>query len=212
MGVMRGFVILTALFGFGLCCWSAEAPFADQPATPRGDKGIEVTAEVESEVFAFLNKYHPELAGLLSNLHANLPREYERAIRDLSRVRERLSQLALRDPPRHELELQAWVVQSHIHLTVAKLAMNDSADLRDELQRLLEQQFDLKLQTLQHDRKRLDERLRKMDEQIEKIASSRDEVVAKQLANLTRSSAAMAETIRDKRERIKRKSAGQPQP
>lgn len=205
-------IMLAAIPASALYLQGADGPAGNRPAPPKSEKTIEVTPEAEAEVFAFLNKYHPELAQVLSNLHGNLPREYDRAIRDLARVRERLSQLAERDPQRHELELQAWVVQSHIHLTVARLAMNDSPSLRDELRRLLEQQFELKLETMRHDRQRQEERLRKMDEQIEKLTSGRDEMIAKQLASLTRSSATMAERIRDKRERGKKGDDRQPRP
>jgi hypothetical protein len=157
---------------------------------------------------AFLNEHHPELVQVLSNLHSNSPHEYERAIRDLARVRERLLQVKEGDPQRHDLDLQAWVVQSRIHLVVARLAMGDSPALRDELRGLLKQQFDLKLEALRHDRQRQAERLRKLDEQIDRLAENADELVAKQMASLTKSSEAMAERIRDTRQRAKKGAAG----
>jgi hypothetical protein len=195
------FLGVAALFG------SAVSTAAEPSGGPRtADSGS--AEETEKQVLEFLNEHHPELVQVLSNLHSNSPHEYERAIRDLSRVRERLMQVKEGDPQRHDLDLQAWVLQSRIHLVVARLAMSDSPALRDELRDLLKQQLELKLLAMRHDRQRQAERLRKLDEQIDRLAGNADELIAKQMASLTKSSEAMAERIRDTRQRAKKGVAG----
>jgi hypothetical protein len=195
------FIVVAAVFG---CMVATGAEPAGGPRSASSGSA----AETEKQVLAFLNEHHPELVQVLSNLHSNSPHEYERAIRDLARVRERLLQVKEGDPQRHDLDLQAWVVQSRIHLVVARLAMGDSPALRDELRGLLKQQFDLKLEALRHDRQRQAERLRKLDEQIDRLSENADELVARQMASLTKSSEAMAERIRDTRQRAKKGAAG----
>ncbi|MCL4204432.1 MAG: hypothetical protein KJ000_18255 [Pirellulaceae bacterium] len=194
------FLVVAALFG-------GAAAAAEPNIEPRSASLVSAE-QTEKQVLEFLNEHHPELVQVLSNLHSNSPHEYDRAIRDLARVRERLMQVKEGDPQRHELDLQAWVVQSRIHLVVARLAMSDSPALRDELRNLLSQQFDLKLRAMRHDRQRQAERLRKLDEQIDRLAGNADELITKQMASLTKSSEAMAERIRDTRQRAKKGVAG----
>jgi hypothetical protein len=148
----------------------------------------EVTAEEEKEVVRFLREHHAELAGLLEHLQSSSPADYSKAIRDLWKARERLRQIEQRDRTRYELELGAWVVQSKIQLLVARLAMKDSDSLREELRSLLGQRIDLKLRLLLGERERQVERLRKLDEQVERYQSDRAEMIDKQFLLLTDSS------------------------
>ena len=134
----------------------------------------------------FLRQHHTELAELLGHLQLSRPADYTRAIRDIWHARERLRQFEKGDGDRYELELQSWVIQSKIQLLVARLAMSDSESLRDELRRLLADQFDLKLRLSQIERDRTAERLQKLDEQLRRLADSRAELLEKEFLSLTR--------------------------
>lgn len=157
-----------------------------------------VTPQQEADVMQFLRRHHTELAELLGHLQTRRPADYNRAIRDLWHARERLRQFEKGDSQRYEMELQAWVLQSKIHLLVARLAMEDSDTLRDELRRLLAEQLELKVRASQADRDRTAERLKRLDEQLQRLTGSRTEILDKEFLSLTKSS----EKLKAKRKEI----------
>ena len=159
------------------------APKKEKPKAPAA-----VTTQQEAEVMQFLRQHHTELAELLGHLQLSRPADYTRAVRDLWHARERLRQFEKGDGDRYELELQSWVIQSKIQLLVARLAMSDSPALRDELRGLLADQLDLKVRSMQIERDRTAERLRKLDEQLQRLADNRAEVLEKEFLTLTKSS------------------------
>ena len=159
------------------------APKKEKPKAPAG-----VTAQQEAEVMQFLRQHHTELAELLGHLQLSRPADYTRAVRDIWHARERLRQFEKGDGDRYELELQSWVIQSKIQLLVARLAMSDSPALRDELRRLLADQLDLKVRSMQIERDRTAERLRKLDEQLQRLTDNRMEILEKEFLSLTKSS------------------------
>ena len=163
----------------------------------RAKPPVAVTAQQEAEVLQFLRQHHTELAELLGHLQLSRPADYSRAIRDIWHARERLRQVEKGDGDRYELELQAWVLQSKIQLLVARLAMSDTASPRDELRRLLADQFDLKLRFSQLERQRTAERLQKLDEQLRRLTNSRAELLEKEFLSLTRRSEKLKAKRRD---------------
>src|SRR5690349_8086084 len=72
---------------------------------------IQITPEREAAALAFVQRNHAELADLLSALKTSQPEEYERAIRDIFRVTERLTTIQERDPLQYELDVAAWTAQ-----------------------------------------------------------------------------------------------------
>lgn len=167
---------------------AADAGPNPAPKKTRAKPAVAVTAQQEAEVLQFLRQHHTELAELLGHLQLSRSADYYRAIRDIGHARERLRQFEKGDGERYELELQSWVIQSKIQLLVARLAMSDSQSLRDELRNLLAEQFDLKLRFSQVERDRTAERLRKLDEQLRRLADSRVELLEKEFLSLTKSS------------------------
>lgn len=172
--------------GGGLSAGDAEP----RPA-PRKDKAkaaVAVTVQQEAEVMQFLRQHHLELAELLGHLQLSRPADYTRAVRDIWHARERLRQFEKAGGERYEMELQSWVIESKIQLLVARLAVGESEALQDELRRLLADQFDLKLRWSQVERDRTAERLRKLDEQLQRMTDHRAEILDKQYLSLTKSS------------------------
>ena len=164
-------------------------PAKSSPAKPApGKPAARAFSDQEAAVVEFLREHHPELAELLVPLRLNRPKDYQRAIRDLAKACERLSNIQEEDDEQYEAELQSWVVKSRIHLVVARLSMNDSGELRDELRKLLQEQMDVRLQLLRIERDRQAARLAKLDEQIRELANTRHAHVEKQLQSLTKSS------------------------
>jgi hypothetical protein len=167
---------------------AADSGLVPAAKKDRAKTPVVVTAEQEAEVLAFLRQHHTELANLLGHLQRNRPAEYARAVRDIWHASERLRQVEKGDNDRYELELQSWVIQSKIQLLAVRLAMNDSPGLRQELRQLLADQFDLKVRLAQIDRERTAERLRKLDEQLQRLTDQRAEILDREFLAVTRSS------------------------
>jgi hypothetical protein len=147
-----------------------------------------VTPEREAAVRTFIERNHPELAGLLTHLKDNQPKEYERAVRELHRVTERLAGVQERDPLQYELEVRLWTAQSQVQLLAARLKMGQTEELKDQLRQAIGQQADAKVELLKHEKSRVTERLSRIERDIARFEAGRDEVVEKQLELLTRAS------------------------
>lgn len=152
-------------------------------------KPLVVTPGREAAAKAFVQLHHPELSELLIQLKESSTKEYERAIRDLFRTSERLAQIQERDPAAYELELKLWKVRSRAQLISAKLQMADSEDLRNDLWSTLEEEYELQMQSLARERDRLEERLKGLNAQIDRLGQRRKESITNQFKKLTQSSA-----------------------
>ena len=156
-------------------------------------KNVDVTPEREQAALDFAGLHHPELVKLIAPLKTSNPREYQHAVRELFRTSERLLLIKSKVPARHDLELEAWKVQSHIRLLTARLTMASDpaleADLRAALKRKAENQFKL----LQNEQVTLQARLDQIKQQIERAATqSGDQFVQQEYDRL------MKKTGRDK--------------
>ncbi len=187
------------------CVAAVSADDAEPPRASKKEKvkPAAVTAQQEAEVMEFLRQHHTELAELLGHLQRSRPADYTRAVRDLWHARERLRQFEKGGGERYELELQAWVIQSKIQLLVARLAMGQRKPLPDELRQLLAEHFDLKLRLSQAERDRTAERLKRLDEQLQRMTEHRAEILEKEFLSLTKSS---------ERLKAKRKGLSAPKP
>lgn len=143
--------------------------------------------EREAAALAFAGLHHPELTGLVEQLKESNPAEYQRAIRDLSRTRERLAQIEQKEPQRYALELSAWKISSRIRLIVARLTMARDPALEQELRDALAQQAGIRLDLLMLEQEQLKTRLKKLDAQIEKTRTDRDEQAKKDFDTVIRS-------------------------
>jgi len=192
--LLPAIVVLLVLVGH---VWTGGSEPARLAKKAKPKRPIAVTAAQEKEVGRFLRQHHAELADLLEHLKSSSPSRYHKAIRDLWKARERLMQVKQRDRTQYELELEAWVIESKIQLLVARLAMKDDDALREELRSLLGQRIDLRLRLVLGERERHLERVRKLDEQVDRYNNSRSEMIEKQFLLLT-----------DSCKRLKQKRAG----
>ena len=161
----------------------------------------------EAAAMAFVGRNHPELADLLAHLKKTEAAEYKRAIGALFRASEHLAQIQKRNPEHYERELKAWKLKSRIQLLVAQLRIApEDEKLRRELKQALTAQADLRGARLVEERKRLAERLKKLDGVIERAQKDRDSQVEKQLDILLRQKAKRGAL--DRRDGGRKKSAG----
>lgn len=166
----------------------ADAAKPKVDATKAEAKPAPLNAESETAVLEFVREHHAELAGLLENLKDSRPKEYQKAVRDLTRVRERLAQYKKNNQPRYDLELAMWKAESRTQLLAARLQMNDSSELREQLQASLNDQYDRKLAILKFERDMHQERLNKANEQLQKTDAERSQMIERQMQVLLKSS------------------------
>ena len=133
-----------------------------------------MTPEREAAAMAFVKEHHPELAEILIHLKESSPKEFERAVRDVSRASDRLSQIRERDSQTYELELKIWQARSRAQLLNARLQMGNDEDLRKQLRDALAEEYDLRLQILARDREKFADRVNSLDQQIERLTQRRE--------------------------------------
>jgi len=163
---------------------AADREQATSGAAAKAKRQVPVTAEMEAEVGKFVSEHHRELVDVLARLKANVPEEYERAVRDLNRNRLRLQQLEGRE--RYADELELWKALSRARLLGAKVQMGNDEALREALSQSLAKIYDLRAKLVQQDRDRAAERLKRLDEQLETLRRDRDENLEKQFIALTK--------------------------
>lgn len=145
-------------------------------------KPMSVTPEREAAAMTFVKQHHPELSDLLVYLKKNMPKQYDKAARELFRASERLARLKDNgDDKRYDLELKLWQTRSRVQLLTARLRTRPGDKLKTELRELLVQQYDLRLSQLEYDRDRAAGRLAKVEEQIEQYKNARQQVIDRQM-------------------------------
>ena len=143
---------------------------------------MSVTPEREAAALTFVKQHHPELAGLLVFLKKKMPKDYDKAARDLFRTSERLARLKDGgDDKRYRLELEFWQVRSRAQLLAARLKTRPDDKLESELRKLLERQYELRLSQLEYDRDRAEARLGKVNEQIKQFKQTRQQNIDRQI-------------------------------
>lgn len=142
-----------------------SAERATKPARERRP----AVAEMDREAIGFARTHHPELADLLERMRNNNPRAYRAAIQDLSRDRARLERLQDRAPERYEFELKLWTMDSRIRLLAARAIRGKADQSRAELQSLMQQRHDFRLNHLRKERDRLATRLGRVEATIEDL-------------------------------------------
>jgi hypothetical protein len=156
---------------------------------PSKAKLIPITPQREAAVMEFVEKNHSELAGLLTHLKTSQPKEYERAIRDLLRVTEKLGMVKDRDDRQYNLELKAWKAQSRAQLLVARLKMTDpesanTDELKAQLREILSEQLAARVEVMKLERDRTTARLDKLNQDIGRYEQDREKVIDGHVQNL----------------------------
>lgn len=169
---------------------AAGTPAApDKANPPKNKQELPITAEREAAVMTFVQQNHAELNELLAHLRENRHKDYERAIRELSRDAERIGQLKDRDSKQYDLELKAWTIKSRIQLLTAQMVMGDKEEIRGQLKTLLNEQLDVRTSLAKRERGRAQERLSRLDQEISRLENERQKIVDNQLQMLTKSAA-----------------------
>jgi hypothetical protein len=174
------------------------------PAKPiQVDKaGDQPTAEErEAIALAFVREHHPELALLLDPLKTMKPVQYQKAIAELFQVSRNLANLAKNDPKRYEARLAVWKARSRVEVIAASLASSPSTELESQLKAAIENHVDAQLNEQRLERSFVQERLKALNESIERLESNHDSLIESRFQGLIK-----------KGQRDRRQNEGQPAP
>ena len=150
---------------------------ADQARNERG-----IQPDQEKQVLAFVEANHSKLSSLLKYLKKKRSAEYEQVMRELTRVSQRLENLAKRDTELHAIELDLWKIRSEQRLLAAEIAAKKNANkLEEQLKTLVEKEYTRNLERLQLQRNRVEKQLAQIKTQIERQQESRSAQVEKSL-------------------------------
>jgi hypothetical protein len=139
----------------------------------------------EVAVMAFVRKNHPELAEVLEQLKAMKPDEYERAINELWQVNRQLAAFRKNDERRYQPALDVWKARSRAQLIAAQMVGGTpSRELEGRLRGAIKTQLDAEIRQQRNERMLLQERLRKLDEAIDRLESRRDKIVESRYQSL----------------------------
>ncbi|MCC9605893.1 hypothetical protein LOC68_20635 [Blastopirellula sp. JC732] len=139
-------------------------------------------ARREELAFALVRKHHPELASLLRPLKRLRPRQYDQAVRELSRVSERLSQIEQRSPERYEVELALWKSKSRIQLLTAQLQMTpENEELRQRLRDAIAEQIVSQRELYEMEKARVTQRLEFLNAQLDRLEGDMETLVDERL-------------------------------
>jgi len=169
------------------------------------DKAMAMTPEREAAALTFAKRHHPELVRLLEQLKGMDVSGYKVAITDLFRTSERLAKLQPRQPERYQTELELWKIDSRLRLLAARSSAGMNDALRDEMLTLLTQRNAIRLAQMRFEQDRLAARLKRLDETIETLETTSQEIADRELAKLLKSV-----NNRTKTKRVKRPADAEP--
>ncbi len=177
-------------------------PFADQPLgrvpplaqalRSSTDKLKEVDsngklATVESDetlLLDFVEQQQPKLLKLLEFMKRKQPVQYDQALKELSKSKQRLSNLEKRDVELYKIELQLWQIRSQLRMLVAEIAVAESASqdkLHKRLAELVTREVDLDVARLQLEQSHAEQRAEQLKKQLHERSEDREATISKAL-------------------------------
>ena len=136
----------------------------------------------ETPLLEFVEKNQPPLLKLLKFMKKKQPQQYEQALKELARVKQRLSALEKRDSESHAIELELWQVRSNLRMLVAEMLVSekDSRErLKKQLHALVEKELDLDTARLKLEQNRLEQRLTVVQSQLADRTEDRELALSK---------------------------------
>ncbi len=180
---------LTAVMAACLFTGSFFLHLGDSPllAQQKVVERTSLTPEREATALAFAKRHHRELASLLQQLKEMDSAKYESAISELSRTSERLTRYKDRLPERYKSDLEIWKIDSRVRLLVARSAGGMEEETREQVKNLLMQRNRLRKTQYQAERKKLQELLKRPDQQGAQLADESESIAERDLDRLMKS-------------------------
>ncbi len=155
----------------------------------------------EEEALAFVRRHYPQLASLVEQLKPMRPDEYEKAINDLYQVSRSLAGMKARDPRRYEVALETWKAKSKVQVLAARLASARAPSSRRSSAPPWGGRSTRRSAARSWSGRSLQARLRKLDEQIDRQETNRDQVIESRFQGLVK-----------KGQRVRRRDGGNAAP
>jgi len=148
-----------------------------------------LTPAREAAALAFAKSHHPELAELLKRLKKRSKPAYRRAVRRLYLDSERMARIKERSSERYQLALETWQADSRIRLLAARIATSKrpSSKLESQLEEALQERIDLRIRHLEHDRRRLLQRVERIEQTTARLREDREKAARHYLQRIKRS-------------------------
>lgn len=176
-------VLSSVLFGHHATAQNKPAqkkPAQNKTAAPLSPKH-------EATALTFAKRHHAELASLLDQLKEMDAQKYQSAIQELFRTSERLSRYQKRMPDRYKSDLEIWKIDSRVRLIVARSVNGMEDETRKQVKGLLLKRNQIRFRQLTSDRKKQQDRLKRLDEQISQLKTDSDTIAERDLDRLMRS-------------------------
>lgn len=163
-----------------------EAPSKAKGEAARKSTRAELSEQDQQLAMEFAREHHPELFRLLEQLQKSRPAEFSRGIRDLHQQTQNILRSKEKNPQRYESQLAAWKLDSQIRVLTARWTRTRDQVLEKQIRELLAQRQELKKTQLEADEKRLQDQLRKIEEQKAAMAAPLDERVNAEWEQMSR--------------------------
>ena len=163
-----------------------------------------ISPERQAIVDEFIKSHYPELGPLLGSLKKHQSEVYHGSLNSLDREIRYLQNLQKRSNERYDRELKLWIVRSKIRVSTAHLALKDGKRKEKTLKKLRDLVTDehgLKLEKLIGEFRSIEERRKKMTEQIASHKESRDKIIKDRLADLAEEASRISQKKRKKTSR-----------
>ena len=187
-------------------------PNTNESAKPPVAKPLPVGKARVAELLGFVDQHHAELRPLLRSLQKNRPQQFQNAMRALDREVQALQNLKERAPQRYRRSLKQWVNRSQTKLLAAQLVVKksdrESAKIRQQMSKLINEYYDLRADQLKEDISALEKRSQRLRQQLNQQQQDRNGEVERQIDLLTRN----AKGLRPPSPRAGGKDAGDPAP
>jgi hypothetical protein len=194
------FLSMTLAF-FLMLTFCLPTAIAQKSATVDDTQTATSFEQSEKEAIEFVQEHHPELVSLLESLKSMREKEYQVAIREISKTKKRLDGFAKRGPEIYVIELDAWKIQSKIDLLVAKGIAREKEVNSDVMRGLLTDQVENQKKRWKNELETLAKRQKQISGLLQLTEGHEEEKIDQQLAALqSRVGSKIGKSIRFKQE------------
>ena len=179
-----------------------EAPGSGEAVKEKGKAGVpknsakqDIGDQDRSAALSFVAEHHPELSHLLMQLQKSRPLEFERALRELVLQTQAIARLQDKNPARYQTQLAAWKLDSQIRVLMARWARTEDAALQSQIRTLIAQRQQMKVSQLQADRQKLEEQLKRIEDQLSGYAGPEEQRVDTEWEQLSRRAKAASRSV-----------------
>ena len=159
-----------------------------QPRNMSKQEILFLTPEQEAEVMAYVKSAHPEKLDQFMSLKDSKPMVYRRMLTRGYREMRLMTELKERDPERYSRVGEERKLESKSQALVRKMKATEDEEeklrLRPEIERILNQVFDLRQSNRQMEIERLEKKLSELKENNQKRLASKEEILKRRLTEL----------------------------